>query len=363
MKNRMFQEITVEVKHFMDSIGDGVMIIDKNGKILNYNKVINNILGYNKKINLINQLALHLLSPTDANGIPITKKNAALFESINKGKKIANAIRQFVKKDGSHIWTAITTTPLNDKKGLVKGAIIIIRDITKEKQQEEYRADFAHIASHSLRTPLGNVMWAIEYLLSTKPGALNEKQKNYLDDCYQTLKNMNRLVNDLLSISNIPYKKIRPNWQKVHIEEIYKKVHNDLQYYAKAHNVIIELNSKRKKHLIRADENHVCNIIQNIIENAIRYSFNKTSVKVNFKKEGKFVIFSCCNNGIGIPEHKKKFIFAKFFRAHNAVNKEGNGTGLGLYITKELITLNKGVIWFESEENKTTTFFVKFKAY
>lgn len=360
MRNPTFPEITKEVGHFIDSLGDGVLVVNKGGIALDCNRAICNILGYKGKNDLIKHPALTLLSPTDAEGVPITKKNAVLFDSINNGKKIVNTIRQFIKKDGTRIWASLTTTPLKDKHNKTEGAIMVIRDVTKEKQQEEYRTDFAHIASHSLRTPLGNVMWAIEYLLSNQPGQLNDKQKSYLDDSYKTLKNMNRLVNDLLSVTNMPYKKIRPNWQKVNVADVYSKVYNDLQYYAQAHNVTIELANKAPEYFIKADENHVRNIIQNIIENAIRYAFNKSAIKINFEKEGKYTIFSCSNLGIGIPENKKKFIFAKFFRANNAVNKEGDGTGLGLYITKELVTLNKGKIWFESEENKTTIFFIQF---
>lgn len=362
MQNWIFKEITEEVRHFMDSIGDGILVVNKSGTVLSCNKAICQILGQKSKKDLIGRPTLPLLCPTDATGTPITKKNAALFKSINKGKKIVNAIRQFIKKDGSRLWSAITTTPIKDKNGEVEGAIIIIRDITEEKQQEEYRADFAHIASHNLRSPLGNVMWATEYLISGKPGSLNEQQKNYLNDCYKTLKEMNRLVNDLLSISNIPYKKIKPVFKKNLLEDVFAKVLNDLQYYARSHNVKIKLIAEEQKHFIKADENHVRTILQNIIENAIRYSSPHTVIKVEFKKEKKYIIFSCTNQGIGIPENKKKFIFAKFFRASNAVNKEGQGTGLGLYIVKELINLNKGKIWFESEENKTTTFYIKFLA-
>ncbi len=363
MQNWIFKEITEEVRHFMDSIGDGILVVNKNGIILSCNKSICNILGYKRKEDLIGRPTLPLLSPIDAKGTPITKKNAALFESINKGLKIMNAIRQFIKKDGSRLWSSITTTPVKDKNNMVEGAILIIRDINEEKQQEEYQADFAHIASHNLRSPLGNVMWATEYLLSNKPGVLNEQQSTYLNDCYKTLKEMNRLVNDLLSISNIPYKKIKPVYKKVLLENTFAKVFNDLQYYARSHNIKIKLITKKQKHFIKADENHARTILQNIIENAVRYSFSHTDIKVEFKKEKKYIIFSCTNQGIGIPENKKKFIFAKFFRAGNAVNKEGQGTGLGLYIVKELINLNQGQIWFTSEENKNTTFYIKFLAY
>ncbi len=98
-----------------------------------------------------------------------------------------------------------------------------------------------------------------------------------------------------------------------------------------------------------------------MIENAIRYSYPNTNINIDIKIEKDNIVFSCGNTGIGIPKDKQKFIFAKFFRAKNAVDKHGDGTGLGLYITHEMVKLNKGEIWFESKPEKTTTFYVKFK--
>ncbi len=346
---------------FMDAIGDGIIVVDTKGKIVKTNLACCLMLGYDKKCQIEGQEVLKLLSAIDEKGQPINKKNAAFVKSIKLGKRINNALRQFIKSDQTRMWAAITTTPLKNEKQRVNGAIIVIRDITEEHQQEEYRTDFAHIASHTLRTPLGNVLWATEYLLKEKEGKLNQTQKDYLSESYQTLKAMNTMVNDLLSVSRLPDKKVKPHFTKVNLQEVTEEILRTYQAYAHAKNVSLKLSSSCTKPFIKADPEYLKIIIRNLLENGVRYSANKSTVILKIYCKNDEVFFSCTNSGIGIPKNKQKFIFAKFFRAPNAVKKEGNGTGLGLYITKEMVLLNKGSIWFESEVNKETTFYVKFK--
>lgn len=348
---------------FMDSIGDGIIVVDTAGKITKTNLAACTMLGYNKKENVESKDVLKLLSAIDDKGQPINKNNAAFVKSIKLGKRINNALRQFIKNDQSRIWAAITTTPLKNDHKKVEGAIIVIRDITDEHQQEEYRTDFAHIASHTLRTPLGNVLWATEYLLKEKTGKLNPTQKEYLSESYQTLKAMNTMVNDLLSVSRLPDKKIKPHLNKINLGKIVSEIMETYLAYAGAQNVTLQFTDTCKNSFIKADPEYLKIIIRNLLENAVRYSFPKSTVSLKIKCQNKEIIFSCTNTGIGIPENKQKFIFAKFFRASNAVKKEGNGTGLGLYITKEMVLLNQGKIWFESKPNKNTTFYVKFNQY
>jgi PAS domain S-box-containing protein len=351
-----------DVGFFMDSVGDGILVVDTKGKIVLTNWAMCEILGSNKKEEILGQSTLSLLGAMDEKGKIMNARTAALFKSIHFGKKINDAHRQFLKKDKTHFWASITTTPIKTNGGKIKGAIIMIRDITEEKTNEEYRTDFAHVASHNLRTPLGNLMWALEYILSEKPGKLNDKQKEYLSDGYRTLQSMNRLVNDLLSISRIQNKRLKMKKQVVPLVQITKDTIANLTQYAKAENVRVQLSFEPKsQYNIYADSAQASYIMQNIIENSIRYALDHSVIKVKLVSNGKTVTFSCTNKGIGIPEDKKQFVFAKFFRAKNAVEKEGDGTGLGLYITHEFVKLNKGKIWFESIENKETTFFINFK--
>jgi len=420
--------ISKDVQTFMNAIGDGILIVDKSGVITKTNKAAWEMLGYKNAKQIEGKGALDLLKAVNNLGKLVTKKNAALFQSIKEGKKINNVIRQFLRADKKRFWSSITTTPIKNKAGTIKGAVIVIRDITEEKQAEEYRINFADIASHSLRTPLGNVLWANEYILSEKPGRLNKIQKEYLGESYKTLKSMNTMVNDLLSVSRLPDRRSKPALKKVRLEDSVDRVIESYDTYAKAQNLKIVFEKKKNKshfikadskylndllsvsrlpdrrskpalkkvrledsvdrviesydtyakaqnlkivfekkknksHFIKADPKYLFIIIQNLIENAVRYAFDKTDVVIKIKKDGKHIVFSCTNKGMGIPKDKQKFIFAKFFRAENAMKKQGNGTGLGLYITYEMIRLNGGKIWFESTENKETTFFIQFNAY
>ncbi|MBT4315070.1 MAG: PAS domain-containing protein [Candidatus Magasanikbacteria bacterium] len=356
--------ISKDVQTFMNAIGDGILIVDKSGVITKTNKAAWEMLGYKNAKQIEGKGALDLLKAVNNLGKLVTKKNAALFQSIKEGKKINNVIRQFLRADKKRFWSSITTTPIKNKAGTIKGAVIVIRDITEEKQAEEYRINFADIASHSLRTPLGNVLWANEYILSEKPGRLNKIQKEYLGESYKTLKSMNTMVNDLLSVSRLPDRRSKPALKKVRLEDSVDRVIESYDTYAKAQNLKIVFEKKKNKsHFIKADSKYLFIIIQNLIENAVRYAFDKTDVVIKIKKDGKHIVFSCTNKGMGIPKDKQKFIFAKFFRAENAMKKQGNGTGLGLYITYEMIRLNGGKIWFESTENKETTFFIQFNAY
>ncbi|OGH68702.1 MAG: hypothetical protein A3J66_00610 [Candidatus Magasanikbacteria bacterium RIFCSPHIGHO2_02_FULL_47_14] len=350
-----------KIQFLLDSIGDGIFLVDAKGTIRIVNSAATELLGISAE-KLIGEFCLKPFGALNDKGVVITKKNAALMEAITDGKKTVNAIRQFKKHTGALFWSSITVTPIRDRNK-TKGAIIVFRDITEEKKEEEYHADFARVASHQLRTPLGNVQWALEYVLTEKEGKLNKTHKEYLQQAYKTLHEMNTLINDLLNVSRLQNQHIREDVEHTAVEEILDKVIADLQHFATANNVRFDIDlDTDKMHDVKVDKHHLRTIVQNLIENAIRYANPHTAIRLVIKRQGQDVLFSCANEGIGIPKQSQQFIFAKFFRAKNAIKKQGDGTGLGLYITHELVRLYDGKIWFESIPNKTTTFSILFKA-
>jgi len=343
----------------IDSIGEGILIVNKKGIITTTNTAAEKLLGYLPK-EYIGWFCLEPFGALNETGHIITKKNAALYAAIKNGKKTINATRQFLKKDGVHFWASITVTPMI-KNRKTDGAIIVFRDITQDKLNKEYHTDFARVASHQLRTPLGNVLWSTEYILSEKPGELNKLQREAMEQSYHTLREMNTLVNDLLNVSRLQDHEVRAKPKKVLLKEVVERVIKNISPFISATNLTIDIDAGKSNQYVYIEPHHLRTIIQNIIENAVRYPFPKTTIHIVIKKEKKHILFTCTNKGIGIDEKSKKFIFAKFFRAKNAVRKIGDGTGLGMYITHELIRLYGGKIWFESEVNKQTTFFLLFK--
>lgn len=352
-----FSKETIEV---LNAIGDGVFVVDTKGIIQSVNTTGAKILGY-KESELLGMWCLDPFGAVNAKGKRITKKNAAITKTLKSGKKTHNALRQFTNKHGDKLWASITVTPLI-RKGKKRAAIIVFRDITKEHQLEEYHADFARVASHQMRTPLSNVLWLLEHLSSEMSGKLNEEQKELASKAYGTAKQLYDLFNDLLRISDLHGRK-NGAAAVITLTPIVEQVIENTAAVSKASNLKIKF-KKSKRDIAYMDKTHAQTAIQNIIENAIRYADPHSTILITLSKDPddkKKLQLSCTNEGIGIPKKSQKLLFSKFFRAKNAVKKRGDGTGLGLYLSKKLMEQYGGDISFESIPRKQTTFILTFK--
>jgi signal transduction histidine kinase len=146
--------------------------------------------------------------------------------------------------------------------------------------------------------------------------------------------------------------------KKADIAEIVDQVLLDNKQLARKKEIdIIKCESSPNKFIMDIDADKIRQVFGNLVNNAIKYSKNKGVVEVGCEHKNDKVIFSVKDNGIGIPKEQQKQMFTKFFRADNASEKEPDGTGLGLYISKAIIDAHSGNLWFESEENKGTTFY------
>lgn len=357
--------LLTDTQFLLNTLTDGVVIVDPAGKIIATNKAAATMLDSSQQ-ELLGQHCLAPFGALNEDGKPITKSNAALYDAIVNGEKTLNATRQFTTGAEKNFWASIAVTPYTSEKKR-HGAIIVFRDITVQKQQEEYQTDFAHVASHQLRSPISNLRWAIEAFIEDNEATLSADQKEQLNSVEHILKDVNRLVNELLHVSKLHNKEVEPGDAKTDALDILQRVYRDLEHYASASNVTLEPPKKRgfktKSLPLRVNQTHLRTMMQNLVENAIRYSFPKSSVSVTLTKEADHVTIACTNIGIGIEPADKQYIFSKFYRAKNAVEKQGDGTGLGLYVTHHLAELYKGTLTFESDPGNETTFYLTLPLY
>lgn len=352
-----FSEETLSV---LNALGDGVFIVDATGIIQSVNTAGAQILGYTEA-ELLGMWCLDPFGAVSEKGKRITKKNAAITRTLKSGKKTHNALRQFTNKRGDKLWASITVTPLV-RKGKKRAAIIVFRDITKEHQLKEYHADFARVASHQMRTPLSNVLWLLEHLSSEMSGTLNEEQKELAQQAHKTAKQLYDLFNDLLHISDLHGKK-NGTATSISLTSVINTVVENMESFANASNIDIVVHSNQDDQ-VHINKTHAQTAIQNIIENAIRYAYPHSTIDITLEKDPKKekkLVLACTNQGIGIPKSSQKFVFSKFYRAKNAVKKQGNGTGLGLYLSKKLMEQYGGDITFTSVPKKQTTFSLVFR--
>ncbi len=272
------------------------------------------------------------------------------------GKEIKGVFRKEVRIREDLVLEVSTIPVTREEEKL--GTLIILHDVTREKTIERMKTEFVSLTAHQLRTPLSAIKWTLRMLLDGDLGRITEEQKDFLEKTYKSNERMITLINDLLDVTRIEegrylYKPVLTDTEPIvqfainsHKEEIKKK---KIKFEFK----------KPEEELpkIKLDVEKIRLAIDNLIDNAIRYTpaYGKVTVSLEYRKG--VIEFSIKDTGVGIPKDQQGRVFTKFFRAANVMRMATEGFGLGLFITKNIIEAHGGKIWFESEEGKGTTFY------
>jgi signal transduction histidine kinase len=191
-------------------------------------------------------------------------------------------------------------------------------------------------------------------------GELTPELKETMQYVYENDKRLITLVNDLLNVSRIDQKRIPYEPTLVDIIEVIKDTVRDLEAEGKRKNIRVLFDTTGNQTFpLTLDKKRFREVIENLMSNAVKYSRPDSEVKTTLSVLKDSVQIEVSDQGIGIPEKDKSNIFSKFFRADNALKSETEGTGLGLFVVKSFVENLGGTVWFESVENKGTTFFIK----
>jgi signal transduction histidine kinase len=236
-------------------------------------------------------------------------------------------------------------------------AVAITRNFEKLAELSHMKSEFINIISHQLRAPLTNLKWAVEYLTSENLENDKEKKEEYNSSINKNVERMVELVDNLLIVSRLEQDKIPFQKKEVSLEEVVETFITQFKAFAEASNIKIDFVCEKNLPKIFADISQIKLVVENLIDNAIRYTKGgQISIELK-RKNNKHVFFSIKDSGVGIPQKDQMFIFQKFFRAENALRAQTRGSGLGLYIVKVIVEKLGGKIWFESEEGQGTTFY------
>lgn len=364
---RGIEQAKVEDDAILASIGEGMIALGTGGRVLIINNAAVNIL------NLLNQNALgqdvnSLFQLKDKRGKDILLEDRLWKKVIKNGEKVSGEFI-CIRNDKTEFPISVTAAPVV-LNGQTIGVIELFRDITEEKKLDQAKSEFVTLASHQLRTPISAISWFTEMMLSGDAGELSPEIRDQLIQVYRSNQRMAKLVDALLNVSSIE------------MGNFYiKPVLTDLA--ALSHRVLFEETGRQKpakpmvikeyydKNLpnIMVDQDFMKIIFQSIFSNALKYTPENGKITVELFSYGQNsptngnnysdgILFKVSDTGYGIPKNQENKIFTKLFRADNVKIKDTDGTGLNLYVVKSILDEVGGKIWFESEENVGTTFFV-----
>lgn len=232
----------------------------------------------------------------------------------------------------------------------------VIQSFERLAEAARAKSEFVSIVSHQLRSPLSNLKWAIELLMSGRSDSVTEKQLEYFKVLKENSDRMLELVSDLLTVSRIETAKLSLRKEKVSLVEPIKELIKEFKPFAEASNVEIEFKAQEKLPEVLIDLSQVKLVIENFLDNAIRYIKERGKIAIKLEKRDKNIYFEIKDNGVGIPKEDQKYISQKFFRSRNVLRHQTQGSGLGLYIAKSIIDKSKGKMGFKSQEGAGSTF-------
>lgn len=288
------------------------------------------------------------------------KKVSDTFALFLENKSAFDLDYRVVRPDGTEVILNTQGELVIDKGNKIIRAVGVTRDITKEKTIDKEKTEFVSFASHQFKTPITAIRWNIESLLSGKYGELAAKQKEVLHGIYTMNTRIDELISNMLNVSRIEQGVFLIEPTPTDFVAICDEVLMEAVPYVEKKNHELTKEFQENLPKVLADQKLLRIIFQNYISNSIKYTHENGKVAVSLKVVNNDVVFSVSNNGDPIPEAEQSKIFQKMFRASNAPEQDPGGTGLGLYLVKQIVENGGGRVWFTSKKDGGTTFFASF---
>jgi signal transduction histidine kinase len=282
---------------------------------------------------------------------------ALLLILIINSQTLANVFSDFkeeVKKRTKELEELDKTTKL-----LIRRDLELSEANGRLETLDDVKSDFVSIAAHQLRTPLTGIKWSFIALKEKEAGSLNSEQAKIIENGLEAIDHTIVLINDLLNVAHIEEGKFGFNFKSTAILPLIQKAFERFAPLAGEKGVWLEANfTKDNLPLISLDPEKISLVLDNLLDNAIKYTSPGGKIKLELVYENNKIKITVSDTGIGIPRNQFDRVFTKFFRGENALLFQTSGSGLGLYMIKNIIDRHCGTISIKSEENKGSIFVI-----
>lgn len=278
-----------------------------------------------------------------------------LVEKYKSGVSVSDEMVSVKRPDHREAWSLLSLFGFTSIDGQRIGLLTLV-DITKQKKAEDAKSEFVSLASHQLRTPIAGMKWSAELLQMDSPETLTERQHKYIDRLLISIKRMAVLVDDFLRVSRFELGTFQAEYVPVSLSELFEDIMVEQTPRVEQKKLVVKTFFDKSIDTVMTDQNLARMIVTNLYSNAVKYTRESGTVHLGFGKKDDNIIITVADNGMGIPAEDQDGIFSKLFRASNAVRDVPDGTGLGLYIVREAVSVLKGKVSFTTTENIGTTF-------
>lgn len=363
--NRNLEKANTKAETVIESIGDGVIVVNATGAIQLINPAAEAMTGWsaNDAVGISYESVLKM---EDAKGNRLQNTTDPIAQALNTNQPLRNNDIIVVTKAGKHITAAFSISPNGDSG---EGAIAVFRDVTKERAEEHQQAEFISTASHEMRTPVASIEGYLGLALNPNTATIDEKARDFINKAHESAQHLGRLFQDLLDVSKADDGRLSNTPKVVDCVSFTRDIVEGLLPKAQEKNIEVIYRPDGTKATVgtivvapvlyvHVDKDHLREVLSNLVENAIKYTLHG-QVSIDITGDENYVRFSVKDSGIGIPAEDIGHLFQKFYRVDNSDTREIGGTGLGLYLSRRLVEAMEGRIWVESEYKKGSTFFVE----
>lgn len=352
----------------LNTIDSGVIIVLPTGVIKYINPAAVSLLGGQMAQNFLGAKLEDILKLENGQGVAIPAQNNLVFYAVNNGQNYTTREYFLVNLQGQKKPVAFKIITAHSPKN---ERIVTFYDITSELEAESEQTEFISTASHEMRTPVASIEGYLGLALNPKTATIDERAKKYLEEAHKSSQHLGKLFRDLLDVTKLDDKRIKAHLTPIEVTstvrsiaegQIPKMSEKDI-HFTFGSSSSANMNGGRvinQEVFAAVDVDFLREIINNLIENAIKYTNNGGGIWVNVRGDGDRVLINVTDTGIGISPEDSKHVFQKFYRADNSETRTIGGTGLGLYIVKERVEAMSGSTWVESTFGEGSTFYVAF---
>jgi two-component system phosphate regulon sensor histidine kinase PhoR len=331
-----------ELRAILDSIGDGVIVVDRDIQLLMINPVAADVfnLAYPQPPGtFLNDL---IDDPT-----LLILLHQALEDATGTDPLIRDEITAHPISAGKPIVCEALATALVDGQAAPHGAVVVLRDMTRQKELEESKTNFISVLSHELRTPLTAIRGFVDLILAEGAGDITPEQREFLNIVIDQTDQLGSLINALLEFAEMEAAETSLELDTLSLGELARKVLSRIEPLASQRAITVQIDAPPDLAPIYADGRRLERVLLNLLDNALKFTPEEGQITVTICDQGSETLVSVTDTGPGVPPAERERIFERFYQVDNSSTRKHGGTGLGLAICKHIVEMHHGRIWVE----------------